>query len=549
MILWIQERSDLPPTQASEIFYSYFNGQSFSSPTAIRFDTRADFQPVIAYHHSGNWLAAWTRVRDPSLTTTGDPQADALAQSRQLQPVYSIFNPNNQSWSDPINIPDINVNVNILETGSSYMLTIANDPENELALLWLTNYEQDVFPYDIEAQTFSSSNYVYWSLFDGNQFNLTGTLRQGSRTRFLAMDLTGSFNGEELLIGFNEPWGNYASPTFFIYRSITPTNSFTSFERPPSSNIFLQGGGHKIQVLNDGRIALVAADQNRLRVRYGSQWDQLNNGGQLYEDKINPLNTCDFYGCSSEFRDSFVLGETQDGEIYTVIPEIRNSNPDFILAIEDPNVAPASLNGLFEGGTIAEKYMSSAINSEGDLVLFYYQANLLKDRVYVDLGDGDGEQEFFRTREPSTGKIMMAIHEINTDLTVKNVNHTNGLSEQGHQATAYATVFNTGDKAIENPKISLFARDIGPDLDQTNTKKYVKGADITLAEYIFAKDGWLAAGDKVEVTVPWILPDDTNYQIYAIVDPMNEVDEYNEQDNQGDGPKADFIYANGFDSN
>ncbi|MFK8012099.1 MAG: CARDB domain-containing protein [Marinicellaceae bacterium] len=537
MILWIQERSDLPPTQATDIFYSYYNGQSFTPPAAISFDTRADFQPVIAYHKSGNWIAAWTHVRDTNLSTTGDVQLDAVAQSRQLSPVYSVFNPSNLTWTAPTGVPDIFVNntfVDIIENGTSYMLTVATGPQNELALLWLTNPEQDVLPFDIEEQSITSNNFVYWSLFDGNEFSLTGTVRQGSSTQFRALDLTGSFTGEELLVGFSRaPLKGFFS-AFYIYRAETPTSPFVLFERPPSPG-FIQGGHPKILALSDGRTALASSSGNGINMRYGTQWDQLNNGGFFYQD-----STCVKSDCSDVFFDSFVLGETDDNLVYALVPEIRNGNPDVVLTVEDPNAAPVSLNGLFDGGAIAEKYMSSSINSKGDLVMFYYQAQLEQDTVTLDLGEG--EQQFQRTTEPSNGRIMLAIHEINTNLTVTNVNHTNGLSEAGQVATAYATVFNNGDKSIENPKISLYARDIGSIEEQ-------RGDDITLVENFIAKKGWLGAGEKVEVSFPWTLPNTTEYQIYAIVDPDNDVNEFDETDNQEQGPKIDLIYYNGFEIN
>jgi len=540
MLLWVQERSNLPAVQSTEIYYSYYNGSTFSTPAAITNDTHADFNPIVAYHNSGKWVAAWTHVRDPNLQISGDPQADAKIQSQQLSPMFSIFNPNNSSWSSVTEVPDINENITILESGSSYLLHFATGPQNELALLWLTNPNQDLFPFDIDSQSFTSTNYVYWSLFDGNDFSLTGTLRQGSRTTFLAMDLTGAYTGSELLIGFNEPFGNnYANPSFFIYRSATPTNSFTLFERPPSTIGFNQGAGQKIRIMNNDNIAVASAKEDKIRVSYGPSWNTFNQLRIIYQDAINPLDECNIYGCSSEFRDSFQLGETTDGKLFTVAPDIRNGNPDFILSIEDENTTAVSLKGLFQESPVVEKYMSTATDSQGNIVMFYYQSDLIIDNVMVDLGDG--EESFIRTREADTGRIMMAVHQINKDLSVENVNHNIGLSETGHQSKVFATVFNNGDLPVDSPKISFFARDISEEIEKN------RGSDITIVENLLAYDGLLAAGSKVEVSVDWIIPDDADYQVYVTVDPLDEIEEFNENNNVGDGPPADLIFRNGFD--
>lgn len=423
-----------------------------------------------------------------------------------------------------------------------HYFTIATGPQHELALLWLTNPNQDLFPFDIDSQSFTSTNYVYWSLFDGNDFSLTGALRQGSRTTFLAMDLTGAFSGSELLIGFNEPFGNnYANPSFFIYRTATPTNSFTSFERPPSTISFNQGAGQKIKIMNDGRIAVATAKEDKIKISHGPGWNTFNQTRVIYQDAINPLDACDTNGCSSEFRDSFQLGETTDGKLFTVSPDIRNGNPDFILSIEDENTTAVSLKGLFQEAPVVEKYMSTATDSQGNIVMFYYQSDLLIDTVLVDLGNGDGEESFVRTREADTGRIMMAVHQINTDLSVEKVNHNIGLSEAGHQAKVYATVFNNGDIPVDSPKISFYARDI------TESIETRRGTDVIITENYLVYDGLLAAGSKTEVSVDWIIPDDADYQVYVIVDPLNEIVEFNENNNEEDGPAADLIFRNGFD--
>ena len=456
--------------------------------------------------------------------------------------MFSVFNPNNSNWTTATEVPDMNQNITILETGSSYLLHFATGPQHELALLWLTNPNQDLFPYDIEAQSFTSTNYVYWSLFDGNNFSLTGALRQGSRTTFLAMDLTGAYSGSELLIGFNEPFGNnYSNPTFYIYRSTTPTNSFTTFERPSSSISFNQGAGQKIRIMNDGRIAVATATEDKIRTSIGPGWNTFNQMSVIYQDSTNPLDTCTINGCSSEFRDSFQLGETADGKLFAVSPDIRNSNPDFILSIEDENTTAVSLKGLFQEAPVVEKSMSIATDSQGNIVLFYYQSDLMVDTVMADLGNGDGIQDFTRTREADTGRIMMAIHQINTDISVEQVNHNIGLSEIGHQAKVYATVFNNGDVPIDSPKISFYARDI--------TEATLKGTatDVVIAENQLVYNGLLAAGSKTEVSIDWTIPDDVDYQVYVVVDPLNEIAEFNENNNTGEGPAADLIFRNGFD--
>ena len=63
-----------------------------------------------------------------------------------------------------------------------------------------------------------------------------------------------------------------------------------------------------------------------------------------------------------------------------------------------------------------------------------------------------------------------------------------------------------------------------------------------------AFDGWFAAGAKAEVIIDWVIPNHADYQVFAIIDPNNEVIEFDESDNQAQGPAANLIFRNGFEA-
>jgi len=63
-----------------------------------------------------------------------------------------------------------------------------------------------------------------------------------------------------------------------------------------------------------------------------------------------------------------------------------------------------------------------------------------------------------------------------------------------------------------------------------------------------AFDGWFAGGAKAGVIIAWVLPNRADYQVFAIIDPNNEVIEFDESDNQAQGPAANLIFRNGFEA-
>ena len=535
MLLWMQERSDLPATQATDIYYSYFNGTSFSTPAPIATDTNADFNPKIAYHKSGKWVAVWTHVRDDNLLPTGDPQNDAVAQTMLLDPVYSVFNPATLSWNGKIDVPNKNIKT---DESASYMLSFATGPQKELALIWVFSRNGGMIP------PYGGSSYttITWSTFLNGAFESAVELNNSINVNQIK-SLSGIYDGQQLVIArtladnqFN-PDPNQDLDKYSIIRIPDPyDNNYTT-------SPFFDGAGVKLRMMEDGRYALIGIHNNvtgqagvvlnrNVFVKYGSTWEINDEEILLYQN----FDTC----CSKDFMHNLQFSETNDGKIYAVIPELKNGNTDFVVAIEDENAISTSFKGLLEGQPNIEKYMTTALDPNGDLVLFYYQSNLLIDQVMVDVGNGP--EEMTRTREADSGMIMMAVHEINTDLSIDNVNHTVGLSETGHKAKVFATVLNSGNIAIQNPKVSFFARDI---TESTNGRS--KFPDVPIVENYLAFDGWFAAGAKAEINLDWTIPEDAEYQVYVIVDPDNEIDEFDEQNNQGEGTPADLIFLNGFE--
>jgi hypothetical protein len=536
MLIWMQERVDLPATQATDIYYSYFNGTSFSTPSPIVVDTHADFNPRIAYHKSGKWVAVWTHVRDDNLQPTGDPQNDAVTQTMLLDPVYSVFNPVNLTWSPVTEIPNSNF---VTEESTSYMLSFATGPQKELALIWIFSRNGGMIP------PFGGTSYtsIYWSTFLDDSFESAVELNNSINANQIK-NLSGVYDGEQLIIA--RTVAGY-SPNPDPEQDL---DKYTIIQIPdPHDNNYvtsplLDGGGVKMRIMEDGRFAVIGINNNvggqvgtvknrDVFIKYGNTWQASDEEILLYHN----YDTC----CSKDFMYNLQFGETNDGKMYAVIPELKKGNPDFVIAIEDENATSSSFKGLLEGSPNIEKYMTTALDPNGDLVLFYYQSDLLNDTVMVDVGNG--EEKFSRTREADTGGIRMAVHQINTDLSINNVNHTVGLSEQGHKAKVFATILNSGNIAIQNPKVSFFARDI-----TEPAKNHKKLADIAIVEDYLAFDGWFAAGAKVEVTIDWVIPSDADFQVYAIIDPNNEVIEFNETDNQGDGPAANLIFRDGFET-
>ncbi|HRI03492.1 MAG TPA: CARDB domain-containing protein [Pyrinomonadaceae bacterium] len=131
LLLWVRQNPSLPILQSTEIAWSRFDGTTWSSPSVIVSDTRAEASPVASVDSNGKIVAAWTRVKSSSFSapiTTIEQLPDFY---KQFEVVSSVFDPASASWGPVTSLTD--------DLALDTSLRLSADRNGKLLLTWQSN--------------------------------------------------------------------------------------------------------------------------------------------------------------------------------------------------------------------------------------------------------------------------------------------------------------------------------------------------------------------------------------------------------------------------
>jgi len=97
MLLYVGDNANSNALQFTDIRWSRFDGWNWSLPASIVTDTRAEFNPHVAYDGNGDAVAVWERVSDPNFTNV-----DLSAMAAQMEIVYAMWNHTTGQWTEPV---------------------------------------------------------------------------------------------------------------------------------------------------------------------------------------------------------------------------------------------------------------------------------------------------------------------------------------------------------------------------------------------------------------------------------------------------------------
>jgi len=131
-----------------EIYYSMWDGTSWSAPKAITNDNFLDLSPVVAYTSAGKPMVVWVRNEAPLSTATNASEFfDSLS---EMEIYYSMLD--GSSWSTPQPITD-----NTFGEGSP---SIASDNNGRVMVIWVGDEDSNPFTRD--------DTDLYYAIWDGS---------------------------------------------------------------------------------------------------------------------------------------------------------------------------------------------------------------------------------------------------------------------------------------------------------------------------------------------------------------------------------------------
>ncbi len=540
MIVWTQPIEGNPATQATDVYYSYFDGSSFSAPAPINIDTHMDFNPEVAWYEYGLWVAFWEHVALDDFQPSGDPLADNETTIRNLRPCWAYFDPETREWSDVQEIPI---------TGSNAFNTqLMRGTFGQVTACWLESSTGDVMPWDLNAAppqrladiTLHYSDFSWWP--GGSNPPLFATSK---------------------ILGQEDP--DYDPPKDIVDYSAARSLSFLNIlvnrmrtvegVEPLAGNIgieqwrqqrFISNSAMKLYALqvvdtigsnpealiseeaNQFLFGYVAIDNNRYGTRPDSPaiflGSSLNSRGQIFpnfEPAFREHGGEDYYK-GSGFQ-NYQIGalaprDSQFPTYYAVF-----SQPDEGGAL---NLHYGLVNERNPGPIVrdrsSERNLNVSTTADGSVLATYFKASL--DQETAPPEKTGLEEELVGYSEQDIGTFSMTRHLVATELMPGGISMRSGLARGGQEVTIRFEVKNPGDRLVSNPHISLYA--IREDGSMRQSDPIPILVDYEIDEYCYGNS---SVFDEVD----WVLPDDGVYSLQLVVDPSNEVEEFDETNNTG----------------
>jgi len=470
--------------QNTEIYYSIFDGSSFTTPSAILDDTRAEFNPKIAFDVNGNAIAVWERVKNEAFPVDGELSEMAA----EFELVFAVYNPIAHTWTVPMAITDNDY--------LDHNPVLKRNSAGELLLIWESNENNKIEP------TVASPSKINYSIWNGTQWSTPKIVMENVSMAFqfdaafwpegamlvwtqdLDDDLTTGTDQEIYYNLFTGTPATWSGPLRLTNNAVSDSN--------PRVDGNSSGSFHLLWYSNDGIVQLTDLDNGLYQ--------------RVRQDDVSGSGAIDFRIALDNSGNLALIWQGQNDKgadiYYRIYDDINNSwSLDRQLTSDDAmekfnQPVFGSDNSLMIAYTNAlTEYVTKEVEIDGQWVTINNvpqqgrnDLNLLTYRPTEDLGFAEGVLTF--TEEPTPNL----------------------------QTTINATVSNFGDMAMPNVKVTFFDGDPDNGGIQIGSEQSITGG--------------LDAGDSDQVSVVWIVPDDGQaHTVFAKVDPESLIIESNEDNN------------------
>jgi hypothetical protein len=161
-VLFSYDNTNLIQVQAMDIYFTRWNGSSWSPPAPVATNTQTELHPAVALDSSNRPVAAWMRMRDPNYTDS----TNVARYLSQFDIVASAYTVSNNAWLSPVVISS--------NQCLNYEPRLARAPSGALAAWWHSNPSNQ-----LEGDVVSSNNAPtqwWWARWDAAQSRFTNSV-------------------------------------------------------------------------------------------------------------------------------------------------------------------------------------------------------------------------------------------------------------------------------------------------------------------------------------------------------------------------------------
>jgi hypothetical protein len=483
MLLYVSDNGGPGELQFTDIDWLRYDGTNWSTPAAIATDTRAEFAPKVAFDGDGNAVAVWQRVKDPDFDTV-----DINAMAAQMEIVSSRWDRATDSWT----IPDAITDNNYLD-GEPLLAGPMGD--GSLLAVWVANENNRLVgdinhPSKLLWTRWNPTTHI-WAAPQILEPNLVGLLSQsfsgaGNKTVYgWTQDMDGDLNtpyDQELFIRqFNDP--NWDNPI-----RLTDDN------------------------IPDCSVRVAVSESNDLYL----VWQQATD--LVMDHNLTGISLVRENSGTVAFTD-YTMTFGPAGNLILIWQEQSKEGVDAYYRVYDPACVLWSEDKQIFTDSSLERSFALVWDDVGNLTVAYNRVDIQLTNKMVDIGDNN----LIEINDvPTPGQVDLAIFKrvITKDLAIDENDLTAEGSTYlpGDEIKLIATIHNTGDLGVQDVNVAFYDGDPN-----------VGGIEVNRQTI----SGWLPGAQSKQVETVWRIPEPAvNHQIFAVIDPNNEISEFDETNNK-----------------
>lgn len=476
-MLWVHDDISKPIMQGKEIFFSRYNGSSWSAPSGITNDNLQDFSPQVALDGNNRLIAIWER----SKTIQSDQAAFNVAYSNSFEIAYSIWN--GSTWSSPVMLTE--------NSAFDHAPFLARGNDGRLLLIWRQHPSGEMMGTAADPET------ILYSIWDGSGWssaqimlneakNITGigAARKDAGTMAVVFsqdtdsDISTSNDQELFLVSWNG--SSWSTPSRLTNDAQADTRPTLFYHPVNGSPRLLWIKGQTLYALLgslSGEARFVASEESATILDYSAAQDISGRMAILWQ------------GLAKEGVDVFYSSYNEKLNLFSLVGQLTFDKP-------------------------MEKFMSAAFTSSGELLLGYNKTLLVNQNINDNNGSTIqnittfGQTSLYALRHTFGLDLLLSPEELN-------VTPANPTSDS--PVILSAILHNVGDEPIASPAVSFY-----------HGNPSAGGALIKTV----TDSSPLIGGDSVNLSAEWKLPASSGpYKIYAVADPSNTSGDINPSNN------------------
>jgi PKD repeat protein len=483
LVLWVNQDSNLPVLQSTDISWSYYDGTAWTAPSLIAHDTSAELAPVAAVDSNGKIVCAWLRIKDPAFSTPINTTDDLPLFYKQLEVVTAVFDPSSKTWGPTTQLTN--------DTSFDTDVQISSDSAGHLLLTWLSN---DGGEFMSSSATPSVLKYAFWNgstwsppaIIAGSLIGVSNHVAATQGTNafvILPRDPDPAVTNDGVLDLYSWNGSGWSNSSLFAAGGVE--------NRLPSGVYDTNGEGHVVWLRGNDLVHATISAPSPQTIRMGS--------------------------ASMGFYSAQLLNNPQ-GNLTLLWQEVVDNGPANIFAmLFDPLSKTWSIDRRLSENPEEAHDISGFYGSDGELHLAYLSTAITRISKTVPLDDGS---TIIIPNIPEEGQTDLKLldHSLVVDLAItdKDMTMTPQVPLSGDAVSVNVDIHNAGDFPIDTFGISLYAGN--PDAGGT----FLAASSVT---------GPLVAGDHRVANLSFNYPS-SGGNLTAVLDPDGMIPELSKGNNR-----------------